>query len=41
MNVAAITEADRKALSFGMTLSLGVGLLISVMKVGALNSARC
>jgi len=35
MNVAAITEADRKALSFGMTLSLGVGLLMSVMKVGA------
>src|ERR1035437_1049115 len=35
MNVAAITEADRKALSFGMTLSLAIGLFMSVMKVGA------
>jgi divalent metal cation (Fe/Co/Zn/Cd) transporter len=35
MNVAAIAEADRKALSFAMTLSLAIGLLMSVMKVGA------
>jgi len=35
MNVAAKTEADRKALSFAMTLSLAIGLLMSVMKVGA------
>ena len=35
MNVAAIAEADRKALSFAMALSLAIGLLMSVMKVGA------
>ena len=35
MNVAAKTEADRKALSFAMTLSLVIGLLMFVMKVGA------
>jgi cation diffusion facilitator family transporter len=35
MNVAAKTEADRKALSFAMTLSLAIGLLMFVMKVGA------
>ncbi|MFA5262277.1 MAG: cation diffusion facilitator family transporter [Opitutaceae bacterium] len=29
------TAADRKALSFAMTLSLGIGLLMFVMKVGA------
>lgn len=35
MNVAAKTEADRKALSFAMALSLAIGLLMFVMKVGA------
>jgi len=35
MNIAARTEADRKALSFAMTLSLAVGLLMFVLKVGA------
>jgi cation diffusion facilitator family transporter len=35
MSVYARTPADRKALSFAMTLSLGVGLLMFVMKVGA------
>lgn len=35
MNVAAKTEADRQALSFAMTLSLVIGLLMFVMKVGA------
>jgi cation diffusion facilitator family transporter len=35
MNVTAKTEADRKALSFAMTLSLVIGLLMFVMKVGA------
>ena len=35
MNVAGKTEADRKALSFAMTLSLAIGLLMFVMKVGA------
>lgn len=35
MNVAAKTEADRKALSFAMSLSLAIGLLMFVMKVGA------
>lgn len=35
MNVAAKTEADRKALSFAMALSLSIGLLMFVMKVGA------
>ncbi|MEI6390176.1 MAG: cation diffusion facilitator family transporter [Verrucomicrobiota bacterium] len=35
MNVAAKTETDRKALSFAMTLSLTIGLLMFVMKVGA------
>jgi cation diffusion facilitator family transporter len=35
MNVAATSEADRKALSFGMALSLAIGLLMLVMKVGA------
>jgi cation diffusion facilitator family transporter len=35
MNVVARTEADRKALSFGMSVSLAIGLLMFVMKVGA------
>jgi len=35
MNIAAKTEADRKALSFAMALSLAIGLLMFVMKVGA------
>src|ERR1035438_5348226 len=35
MNIAATTEADRKALSFAMALSLAIGLLMLVMKVGA------
>jgi len=35
MNVAAKTEADRKALSFAMALSLAIGLLMFVIKVGA------
>jgi cation diffusion facilitator family transporter len=35
MNVAAKTEADRNALGFAMTLSVAIGLLMSVMKVGA------
>ena len=35
MNVTAKTEADRKALSFAMTLSLIVGLLMFVIKMGA------
>jgi cation diffusion facilitator family transporter len=35
MAVIAQTEADRKALSFAMTLSLVIGLLMFVMKVGA------
>ena len=35
MNLAAKTKADRKALSFAMTLSLAIGLLMFVMKVGA------
>jgi cation diffusion facilitator family transporter len=35
MNVAVKTEADRKALSFAMALSLAIGLLMFVMKVGA------
>ena len=35
MNIAAKTEADRKALSFAMSLSLVIGLLMFVMKVGA------
>lgn len=35
MNIAARTEADRRALSFAMTLSLAVGLLMFVMKIGA------
>ncbi len=35
MNVATKSEADRKALSFAMNLSLGIGLLMFVMKVSA------
>ena len=35
MNVAPRTEVDRKALTFAMTLSLVVGLLMFVIKVGA------
>jgi len=35
MNVAVRTEADRKALNFAMTLSLVVGLLMFVIKMGA------
>jgi cation diffusion facilitator family transporter len=35
MNIAATSEADRKALSFAMALSLAIGLLMFVMKVGA------
>ncbi len=35
MNVAANTEADRRVLGFAMALSLAIGLLMSVMKVGA------
>lgn len=35
MNIAAKTEADRKALSFAMALSLAIGLLMFLMKVGA------
>ena len=35
MNVAPGAQADRKALNFAMNLSLGIGLLMFVMKVGA------
>lgn len=35
MNIAATSEADRKALGFAMALSLAIGLLMFVMKVGA------
>jgi len=35
MNVAAKSAADRKAMSFAMNLSLGVGLLMFFMKCGA------
>lgn len=35
MNVATQSAADRKAMSFAMNLSLGVGLLMFVMKGGA------
>ena len=35
MSIPAQTAADRKALSFAMTLSLIIGLLMFVMKVGA------
>lgn len=35
MNLKANSEADRKAMSFAMNLSLGVGLLMFVMKMGA------
>jgi cation diffusion facilitator family transporter len=35
MNVSVKSEADRKALSFAMNLSLVVGILMFVMKVGA------
>ena len=35
MNVAAKTEADRKALSFAMALSLAIGLFMLLIKVGA------
>ena len=35
MSAAANTAADRKALTFAMNLSLAVGLVMFVMKVGA------
>ncbi|MCU0770996.1 MAG: cation diffusion facilitator family transporter [Verrucomicrobia bacterium] len=35
MNVAARSDSDRKALSLAMNLSLGFGLLMFVMKMGA------
>ncbi|PTY04930.1 cation transporter [Opitutaceae bacterium EW11] len=35
METAVTSEADRKALSWAMNLSLGIGLLMFVMKVGA------
>jgi len=35
MNVAVKSEADRKAMNFAMNLSLGVGILMFVMKAGA------
>ena len=35
MNITAQSAADRKAMSFAMNLSLGVGLLMLVMKMGA------
>ena len=35
MNVAVKSAADRKAMNFAMNLSLGVGILMFVMKVGA------
>jgi hypothetical protein len=35
VNVKTNSEADRKAMSFAMNLSLGVGLLMFVMKMGA------
>jgi cation diffusion facilitator family transporter len=35
MNVTAQSEADRKALSFAMNLSLSIGLLMFFMKMGA------
>ena len=35
MNVTARSETDRKALSFAMNLSLGVGLAMFFMKMGA------
>jgi cation diffusion facilitator family transporter len=35
MNIAATSEADRKALSLAMALSVAIGLLMFVMKVGA------
>ena len=35
MNVAVKSEADRKALNLAMNLSLGIGILMFVMKVGA------
>jgi len=35
MNITTQSAADRKAMSFAMNLSLGVGLLMLVMKMGA------
>jgi cation diffusion facilitator family transporter len=35
MNLSAQSESDRKALSFAMNLSLSIGLLMFVMKMGA------
>lgn len=35
MNISANSESDRKALVFAMNLSLGVGLLMFVIKMGA------
>jgi hypothetical protein len=35
MNVAVKSEADRKAMNFAMNLSLGIGLLMFLMKMGA------
>ena len=40
MSVPAQSETDRKALSFAATLSLGIGLLVLVMKVGAYPLTR-
>ena len=40
MNVAAKTEAHRKALSYAMTLSLAIGLLMFIMKVSACAAGR-
>ena len=35
MNISANSDSDRKALVFAMNLSLGVGLLMFVIKMGA------
>ena len=35
MNVAVKSVADRKAMNFAMNLSLGIGILMFIMKVGA------
>jgi cation diffusion facilitator family transporter len=35
MNVAVKSAADRKAMNFAMNLSLGIGILMFIMKVGA------
>jgi hypothetical protein len=43
MNVTATAEGDARALSFAMTLSLVIGLLMFVIKFGAYggDSQRC